>query len=358
MSLRKEVLYRLLLAKSVLVPNTSTMAAWPNPYLVAKQLLNAHDAADLVFASIADHQRRLPAKNKAPSMLECLELIDSTTGKHTGYFKQLNDARNGLKHVGNLPNTNQWGTVGQDVFGKLSHLCSLTLGISLEDADESELLANDEVRTFLAEARTAVASQDFRLALQEIGKALFVSLEGAPDVGVIEVGRAKAEDALKLTAYGVSANDFLRLQEFMPLVSGLPRWTTGEREPLEVRWVQSEFGHPGNWHEDVVDFCLRTCIHVALNLQGAPPIPYARKFSDFYRYRVTAKDDQVEVWEDLTDDAECMANVGADWSRPFRVHKRFLKKGDSVEVQALRRAPCVRRSFAFRKAHEARQGLV
>jgi len=102
MSLRKEVLHRLLLAKSVLAPDTSTVAAWPNPHLVAKRLLNAHDAADLVFASIADHQRRLPAKGKAPSMLDCLDLIDSNTGKHTGYFKQLNDARNSLKHVGNL----------------------------------------------------------------------------------------------------------------------------------------------------------------------------------------------------------------------------------------------------------------
>jgi len=333
MSLRKEVLYRLLLAKSVLSPYTNTMAAWPNPYLVAKQLLSAHDAADLVFASIADHQRKLPAKGKAPSMLECLDLVHSSTGKHAGYFKQLNDARNSLKHVGNLPNTNQWGTVGQDVFAKLSQLCSATLGISLEDADESELLSNAEVKTFLAEARTAAASQDFRLALEAIGKALFVTLEDAPDMGVIDVGRAKAEDALKLTAYGVSANDFLRLQEFMPRVSGLPLWATSAREPLEVGWVQSQFGHPVNWNGEVVDFCLRTCIHAALSLQGAPPIPYAREFSHFYDYRVTAKNDQVEVWEDLIDESECTANVGADWSRPCRVHNRFLKKNESVVVR-------------------------
>src|SRR5258708_9266914 len=263
MSLRKEVLHRLLLAKSVLAPDTSTVAAWPNPHLVAKRLLNAHDAADLVFASIADHQRRLPAKGKAPSMLDCLDLIDSNTGKHTGYFKQLNDARNSLKQVGNLRNTNKWANVALDVFGRLSGLCRLTLGISLEEADEFELLANSEVRTLLAEARTAAALQDFRLALEAIGKALFVSLEDAPDVGVIDVGRAKAEDALKLTAYGVSANDFLRLQEFMPRVSGFPRWATDAREPLEVKWAQIEFGHPVNWNGDVVDFCLRTCIHVA-----------------------------------------------------------------------------------------------
>lgn len=266
-------------------------------------------------------------------MVECLDLIQSSTGKHTGYFKQLNDARNSLKHVGNLPNTNQWANVAQDVFGKLSGLCSLTLGISLEETDESELLSNAEVRTLLAEARTAAAGQDFRLALETIGKALFASLEDAPDVGLINVGLSKAEDALKLTAYGVSANDFLRLQEFLPRVSGLPRWATDAREPLEVKWVQSEFGHPVNWNGDVVDFCLRTCIHVALNLQGAPPIPYARKFWHYYDYRVTAKIDQVEVWEDLVDAAESMANVGADWSRPFRIQKRFLKKSESVVVQ-------------------------
>jgi hypothetical protein len=83
----------------------------PNVHDVAKQVLNAHDAADLIFAAISDQQNRLPAKDKMPSMIGCLALIDTPVEKHTGYFSQLNDARNGLKHAGNLPSTQQWSSV-------------------------------------------------------------------------------------------------------------------------------------------------------------------------------------------------------------------------------------------------------
>lgn len=84
MSLRKEVLHRLLLAKSILAAGRSAPLGQPNPHLVARQVLNAHDAADLVFASIADHQAKLGPTGKAPSMVDCLALIDSKTSKHAG----------------------------------------------------------------------------------------------------------------------------------------------------------------------------------------------------------------------------------------------------------------------------------
>lgn len=202
----------------------------------------------------------------------------------------------------------------------------------MDEVDESELLVNDEARTHLTAAKTARASQDFKLALEEIAKALFVSLEDAPGVGWIQVGQAKAEDALKLTAFGTSANDFLRLQEFLPMISGPPLVLTEKREPLEVFWKQSGFGHPGNWREDVIDFCISTYLNVALSIQNALPIPYAREFSELYEYKVTAREDNVEVWEDLADEEEHIAQVFSNNARPYRTPKRFLKKGESLIV--------------------------
>jgi len=180
--------------------------------------------------------------------------------------------------------------------------------------------------------KKARAAQEFKLAIEEIGKALFVSLDAAPDVGGIRVGRAKAEDALKLTAFGISANNFLRLQEFLPVVSGYPLILTEKREPLEVDWKQDEFGHPGNWNDDVASFCISTYLSVALGLQNASPIPHARKFSSLYEYKVTAVEDQVEVWEDFVDPEQQMANIYSGGARPFRANKRFLKKGEWVIV--------------------------
>lgn len=210
MALRKEVLQRLLLAKSILAPARTAPRGQPNEHVVARHVLNAHDATDLVFAAIADQQGKLPSKGPSPSMLQCLDLIESGAEKPSGYFKQLNDARNGLKHTGNLPNTSQWASVADDVFDKLSSICEATLGISLDTMDESELLNDDDAKAYLQAAKRARDSGDFKLALEEIARALWTSLTQMTGM-FIEVGRPKAEDALKLTAFGVSANDFLRL---------------------------------------------------------------------------------------------------------------------------------------------------
>jgi hypothetical protein len=80
MSLRKEVLHRLLLAKSILAPARAPALGQSNAHLVAKQVLNAHDAADLTFAAIADHAGKFPAKGRAPSMIECMELSRTRQG--------------------------------------------------------------------------------------------------------------------------------------------------------------------------------------------------------------------------------------------------------------------------------------
>jgi hypothetical protein len=323
MVLRKEVLHRLILAKSILSPVRTTPRGQPNGHLVAKQVLNAHDASDLVFAAIADQQGKIPHKNNAPAMMQCLQIIDTTAEKHTGYFKQLNDARNSLKHVGNLPNTNQWANVAEDVFEKLSALCEITLDVSLDDLDESNLLLSEEAKAYLCSAKEARASQDLKLALEQIARALFVCLKAAPGMETIEVGRAKAEDALKLTAWGIPANDFLRLQEFLPFISDFPSEDSGESELLNVAWKQSGFGHPGNWREEVIDFCLGAFLVVALGIQNASPVPLAFPFDWLYQYRITAEYDETEVWEDL---------VTGHFSAKSKTTKRYMNKGESITV--------------------------
>jgi hypothetical protein len=331
MNLKPEVLHRLLLAKSILSSGRTAAPGQPNAHLVAILVLNAHDGADLVFAAIADQQNRFPSGNK-DSLLQCLDAIDISVKRHKGYFKQLNDARNSLKHSGLLPNTNYWASVASDVFEKLSGICLATLGITIEEIDESGLLVSDQVRAHLAAAKTARTSQDFKLALEELAKALFFSLEDTPGLGQIRVGRANAEDALKLTAFGVSANDFLRLQEFLPMVSSWPSGPDLRSEIEGALWKQSGFGHPGNWREEVADFCISTCLSVALCIQNARPVPFPREFSTVYEYKVSANEDQVEVWEDLTEEDEHLTQIYSNDARPFRTHKRFLRKGESVVV--------------------------
>jgi hypothetical protein len=51
----EEVLFRLLLAKSLLDRTRAHPVAEPDSFFVAQQLLTAHDAAELVIAAIAHH---------------------------------------------------------------------------------------------------------------------------------------------------------------------------------------------------------------------------------------------------------------------------------------------------------------
>lgn len=297
MALRPEVIQRLLLAKSILGPYRFAPWGEPDDYDVALQVLASHDAADLVFAAIADHQGKFGNKGskRSPSMTEALGLVDceKTFSKPTTYFSQLNEARDSLKHRGILPNAKQWGRAGQSAYEKLSEVCRVCISFSLDEIDESTLLHNKDVRGYFNQAKDAVGMKQYKKALEEIGKALCILLDENHAVGDIRVGEAKAEHAIKLSGFGVHANEFLRLQEFLPEVSHF-----GE-DPFRITWKQSEFGHPGNWREDVAQFCVEAFLNIAPRIQDAKWIPQAIELSYFYKYKVTAKEETVEIWEEV-----------------------------------------------------------
>lgn len=292
MTLRPEVIQRLLLAKSILAPYR--FAPWnePSDHDVAMQVLASHDAADMVFAAIADHQGKSTNKGpkRSPSMMEALALIDcgENLTKPTTYVSQLNEARDSLKHRGIFPNTKQWGRVGQNTYERLSEVCRVCINLSLDQIDESALLRDPEVKNHLAAAKKAIDADEYKNALEEIAKALRMLLDSLPYLA-IQVGEAKAEDAIKLSGFGVRANDFLRLQEFLP-----ETWSLGDG--FRVTWKQSGFGHPGNWREDVARFCLEAFLQIAPRIQDAKWIPGAIELFQLYGYKVTAKEDNVDIW--------------------------------------------------------------
>lgn len=296
--IRPEVIQRILLAKEIL---SSYRFAWsePDAYIIAMQLLAAHDAADLVFAAIVDYQGGGTSKSRGLSMMQSLGAIntDANSRKPTTYFGQLSEARDSLKHRGNLPNTKQWANAGRTVYDRLSEMSEACLDLSLDDIDESALLTDDQVKNYFAAAQKAAELGEHKTALEELGKALYVLLDKNRSLGKIPVGVARAEDAIKLSGFGVHANDFLRLQEFLPSVSrvGILGQVLGDGS-FGIAWKQSQFGHPGNWHEDSVQFCLQAFLNVAPRIQEAKRIPLAIEFFRLYKYKVTANEDDVEIF--------------------------------------------------------------
>ena len=75
--------------------------------------------------------------------------------------------------------------------------------------------------------------------------------------------KAGSNDAIRLTGFGVHANDFLALQEFLPLVELIARmlaFRNGSKRSTD---------RPGNWREMSTEFFLRTFSDVAITIQDA-----------------------------------------------------------------------------------------
>src|SRR5262245_33122754 len=91
-----------------------------------------------------------------------------------------------------------------------------------------------------------------------LAQAMFFLFKERVGLRSLSVVRADPTDAIKLTGFGVHANDYLALQEF------LPELQEASGSAPKVKWRQDKYGHPGNWHENTATFCLETFLDVAL----------------------------------------------------------------------------------------------
>jgi hypothetical protein len=293
MELRKEVVERLLLAKSLLAKMRFHSVSEPDSKFLAGHIMTAHDAAELVLAAIGDQLGVLPPKDKHYLMdyfgpLKKLHPDHEVYAKE--YFSQLNRVRVNIKHYGIFPDPRQWARVGETSYSYISKWCSDYLGTALQMLDESTLLSSAEVKKFFHESQSAISAGDFKGALELLAMALFTLFWENAALRGLEVGRAKPEDAIRLSGFGVHGNDFLALQEF------LPECVRTEDGALTTKWQRSKFGHPGNWRDNAAHFCADTFLDVALKIQDASWIPGAIHYLSLYEQKLVASRDGVEIW--------------------------------------------------------------
>jgi hypothetical protein len=215
-----------------------------------------------------------------------------------------------------------WKRVASRTWEHISELCSTYLSLALEDLDQSALIANPTVMTDYKAAKAAAEIGNYKLCLEELGRACYSLFRSNQALRNLTVGTANAEDAIKLSAFGVHANDYLALQEFLP--SARRAFTEDEPDP-HIRWDQKKYGHPGNWTQSNAEFCLRTFVEVVLQIQHARWIPGAIEFSILYRYKLTALIDGVEIKQQFD---KGLINHG-------EVVVRTLRAGDSVTCEGL-----------------------
>jgi hypothetical protein len=279
----EEVVFRLLLAKSLLNRVRTHPVAQPDDSFVAQQVLTAHDAAELAIAGVADHWQAHPSQSQQYLMqyIATLEQKLSKSVEGKAFMGQLNQARVGLKHYGNRPDAQQWIRVADKTYDIVAKWCDDFLGISFQQLDRSSLLQLTQVRELYNKAKEQTENEDYKEALVTLAKALHILFQENSALRGFGAGVARSEDAIKLSGFGVHGNDYLALQEFLPRIST----SDGELQPV---WEQTRFGHPGNWRHDTAEFCLNVFLDMALKVQGANWIPGALDFQHLYTYQITA----------------------------------------------------------------------
>lgn len=314
----QDVIDRLLVAKDLLEKISFLPIADPDRYTIAQHVLTAHDAAELALAGIARYLDKLPESTKA-YLMEYFSPIREThpnneevPGRH--YFSQLNQVRIGIKHNGIFPDPKQWYRVGEKTRSYVSIWCKKYLDISFDDLDESDMISDPDVKKQYDIAKKAFVEDDHKGVLENLAIALHLLFESNRALRNLHVGIPSAEDALKLSAFGVHANEFLALQEF------LPRASSGMDGQTKVDWEQEKFGHPANWKQDTAEFCLKTFVSVALRIQDAQWIPGALEFDSVYEHKITALVDNVEIFQS----------------------KRFLEPKEKVVVHTLKKGESIR----------------
>jgi len=310
----QDVIDRLLVAKDLLEKISSSPIVNPDRYTIARHVLTAHDAAELALAAIAHHLGKLPQSSKSFLMnyfSPIREVHPNEEVPGRDYFSQLNQVRIGIKHTGIFPDPKQWFRVGETTRSYVSTWCDKYLGISLDGLDESDMISDADVKKQYDIAKQAFTDGDYKGVLENLSIALHLLFESNRALHDLQVGTPRAEDALKLSAFGVHANEFLALQEFLPhCYSG-----------TEVHWKQEQFGHPANWRRDAAEFCLRVFVSVALRIQDAQWIPGAVEFDFVYEHKVTALVDNVEIVQERS-----KGLLGPK----EKVVVRMLKKGESI----------------------------
>jgi len=324
-TLRPEIVQQLLFSKSLLSQILFLPEVDASPFSIAKKILIAHNAVELGIAAIADQIGALPTPNKR-FLMDYFDPIKNKKHKNREvegkeYCRQLNLVRGNLKHGMILPDPNQWVNTGDRIYSYLFNWCQKYLKISLDGLDNSILINNAKIKESYHLAKKELSSGNYQQVLELLAKATYLLFEENNALRSLKVGIAKAEDAIKLAAFGVHANDYLALQEFLPQVS------KKLDESLLIHWTQESFGHPGNWRKDAASFCMTAFLDLALKIQNADWIPGPIDFLAIYEYKIEAVKDNVEIW---SEDWEAVTQPGFTLLSPPRKVVKILKKGESI----------------------------
>jgi hypothetical protein len=319
--LSEELVRRLLVCKYLLATSGGQLTPYSDSHAVARTILAAHDAAELAAAALAEHVGASTSTGQVYLMdyIAMLGKDRPVPVPGRSFFDQLNTVRRDFKHRGILPNVQSWHRAAEKTWGWVDEWCRSYLGIGLDKIDLQALLIDDNVRRLYREASEAHQNGDYPDALSCIASALHLLLRRVPRVYFPPRPELDVRQALMLTAYGVRPSDYLSLLSFLP--EGRLDHRT---DRLMTWWDLRTTGHPANWTESNVRFCLDTFLDLALKVQNAPPAPTAVPFDAVYWDVITPRAEFVDLWKPEGDPKR--QSTG-------RTVVRRLRRGESLECR-------------------------
>jgi len=306
----QQVLNRIAIGNSLL-STVGPLTPNADPLTVAQTVLLAHDASELTLAALAESVG-FTSKERT-TFMEYVTEIEKAKGSLSIslFFKELNGARVSFKHSGILPTAQQFHDCVTSARVNLDKACRACLGRSIDEVGLEALIEDDAARKLYEEAKVHHQRSSFEEALKALGWCFARALDATPFAYYVHVGEADTEAALHLLGCGVDPSTFLALQRFLPSVSG-----------DETSWKLRETGHPGNWTEENVEYCLDATLKIILQIQHAPFKPHAMPFEYVFEDVLTARADGVVV------NAEYVLNFGP--GSPLRWAVGELKKGEHI----------------------------
>ena len=315
-SMEPSIISRLISARYLLSASGPPLNQHSDSRRVAHAVLIAHDAAELTLGATSEYLKTgLSDRATFPEILDAIDrkLANGLPGRD--FFNRLNKVRVGFKHHGELPDAGSWYGVVEDTTNRLDALCEASFGFRLETADNVQLIEDKRARALVEDAKTEMATGRFKESLEKLALALHRAGISFPPALSLAPGEPDPQLTLMLTGYGIDPSSFTVLQQLLPRVLF-----------KDVEWKLRRTGHPMNWNQDNVSFCLRTVVEIILLLQHASPRPHPLNFYDVYRDVVTINAENPDVREGVS----FMLGLGDNISGPPTTPLSCFLPGDKI----------------------------
>ena len=280
MTVRLDVLSRLVLAKVLYVRGTAACQASRDKQTFAIGLLSLHDGVELALGAVGDHVRAtLPDRI---GFMQYFELIDAKIAPDKLPYRREMDALNSLrvntKHRGILPDVDSSRHFPAVVMNFLSDVCDKHFGLDFALVSLRDAIREDNARRLLVAAEEEIAHGNYERALTFVAIAWFRAFEDRYTHSLSRLSGREAEVQfpearpvqirLDLIEKGIDPFLYFRFKNLTPKIGR--RTNTDE---LVTEW-ERDYGHPKNWTEQNARFAYDFVVDALIKVQAEPSAAY------------------------------------------------------------------------------------